>query len=90
MHLDNAQTIINFMAAMKTEINYTVNYGRGLIGVICRLSKFHKNKPFKDMTREDVIAFLESVEWAYVNSVTVLDKVLIEYYLYGCIFMQEM
>lgn len=58
---DNAQTILNWMDAMHTEIDYTVNYGRGIIMVICRLSKFHKNKSFKDMTRDDIIGFLDSL-----------------------------
>jgi hypothetical protein len=59
---NNAQTILHFMDAMKTEINYAPNYGRGLITVVCRLSKFHDNKPFKELTREDVVAFLNSLQ----------------------------
>jgi hypothetical protein len=44
---------INYATAIMTEINPAINYGRSTFGMICRLSKFHKNKPFRDTTRED-------------------------------------
>ena len=53
--------LINYATAMMTEINPAINYGRSTFGMICRLSKFHKNKSFRDMTREDAIAFLDSL-----------------------------
>jgi integrase/recombinase XerD len=60
---DNAQTIVDYDTAMKAEASsYSPNYRRSIIAAICRLSKFHKNKPFKDMTRNDMIAFLDSLE----------------------------
>lgn len=52
---------INYATAIMIEINPAINYGRSTFGMICRLSKFHKNKPFRDMTREDAVAFLDSL-----------------------------
>ena len=46
---------------MKTETNYTNHYGNDTIGVLCRFSKFHSNKPFKEVTRNDIINFLDSL-----------------------------
>jgi hypothetical protein len=52
---------INYATAIMTEINPPINYGRSTFGMICRLSEFHKNKPFRDTTREDAVAFLDSL-----------------------------
>jgi hypothetical protein len=41
---------INYATAIMIEINPAINYGRSTFGMICRLSKFHKNKPFRDKT----------------------------------------
>jgi hypothetical protein len=57
----NAFTIIDYITAMKIETNYTIHYGNDTIGVLCRFSKYHKNKPFKDITRNDIIEFLDSI-----------------------------
>lgn len=57
----NAFTIINYITAMKTETNYSDHYGQDTVGISCRFSKHHKNKPFKEITRNDIIDFLESL-----------------------------
>jgi integrase len=57
---DNAQIIINYINVVKTEINYTINYGTDTIGILCRISRFHKNKPFREITHDDIIEFLDS------------------------------
>jgi hypothetical protein len=44
---------------MKSEVNPSDHYRRDAIVILYRLSKFHNNKPFKDSTRADVIAFLD-------------------------------
>ena len=58
---DNAQVIINYVTVVKTEVNYSINYGTDTIGILCRFSRFHKNKPFKEITRDDIIEFLDSL-----------------------------
>jgi integrase/recombinase XerD len=46
---------------MKNEVNLSDNYRRDQIEFLSRLSKYNNNnKPFKDLTRVDVIAFLDS------------------------------
>jgi integrase len=57
----NASTIVDYITLMKTEVNYSIHYGRDTIGILCRFSKYIKNKPFKDITRNDIIKFLDSL-----------------------------
>jgi integrase len=59
---DNALTIARFIIANKNEINLSDTYRRSLISNLSNLSKFFDNqaKPFSEMTREDVQAFLNS------------------------------
>jgi hypothetical protein len=57
----NAFTIIDYIAVMKTEMNYTNHYGNDTIGALCRFSKYHNNKPLKEISRGDIINFLDSL-----------------------------
>jgi integrase len=57
---DNAATIVDYIAAMKNEVNLADNYRRGVIEILSRLSKYNDNKPFKDSTRNNIIAFLDT------------------------------
>ena len=45
---------------MKNEVNLADNYRRGVIEILSRLSKYNDNKSFKDSTRSNIIAFLET------------------------------
>jgi integrase len=56
----NAATIIDYIAAMKTEINLSDNYRKDLLQLLYRFSKYCDNRPFKDSTRTDVIDFLDT------------------------------
>jgi integrase/recombinase XerD len=58
----NAATIVKYIAAMKSEVNLSDNYRRDVIVVLSKFSKYEGNrdKPFKDLTRTDVLAFLDS------------------------------
>jgi integrase/recombinase XerD len=58
---NNAAVIVDYIAAMKVEINPSDNYRRNSIELMCRFSKFNNNKPFKDLTRTDVIRFLDTI-----------------------------
>jgi hypothetical protein len=57
---DNASVIADYILAMKTETNMSDDYRRDNIVVLTRFSKSINNKPFKDVKREDIVAFLES------------------------------
>lgn len=52
---------IEYIAAVKNEVNLSDNYRKDLIESLARFSKYNNNKPFKDITRSNVIAFLESL-----------------------------
>jgi integrase len=56
----NATTVIEYIAAMKSEVNLSDNYRKDLIELLCKFSRYCDNKTFKDLTRANVIAFLES------------------------------
>jgi integrase len=56
----NAATIIDYIAAMKIEINLSDNYRKDLLQLLYRFSKYCDNRPFKDSTRTDVIDFLDT------------------------------
>jgi len=57
---ENALIISEYVMAMKTEINSSDNYRRDNIRILCTFSKYNKNKPFKAVTRNDIISFLDS------------------------------
>ena|SRR6187200_717768 len=50
---ENAMTIVNYIHAMRTEINLSDNYRRLNIFLLSSISKFHNsnNKSFKQMSR---------------------------------------
>lgn len=52
---DNATTIIEYIATMKSEVNLSDHYRRDLIVVLCKFSKHNDNKPFKNLTRTDIL-----------------------------------
>jgi integrase len=54
----NILSIVNYIYALKTEINLALNYRRDLIRFLPRFSGYVK-KNFKDVTRDDIISFLE-------------------------------
>ncbi len=59
---NNALSIVDFILSLKTEINLSNNHTRNNIMVLTLLSRFHNDlKSFKEMTREDEIAFLDGV-----------------------------
>lgn len=56
----NALTIAEYIIAMQTEINPADNYRANNIVTLTKLSKLHNHKPFIEMSRDDVVAFLDS------------------------------
>jgi hypothetical protein len=57
---ENALTIVNYILAMKTEINPSDNYRKNNISILYTFLKYSRNKSFKAITSEDIISFLES------------------------------
>jgi hypothetical protein len=58
---NNALTIAKYIVSMKTETSLSDNYRRLIISSLKLLSEFLCNKLFSDMTRDDVISFLDSL-----------------------------
>jgi integrase len=59
---ENAMTIVNYIQAMRTEINLSDNYRKLNVFLLSDLFKFHNdnNKLFKHMSRDDILSFLDS------------------------------
>ena len=61
---ENAMTIVNYIQAMRTEINLSDNYRKLNIFLLSDLSRFHNdnnNKLFKQMSRDDILSYLDSL-----------------------------
>jgi hypothetical protein len=58
--VQNALSIADYILALKTEVNLSDHYRRDLIYLLTTLSKYYDNKSYKDITRNDIIKFLES------------------------------
>jgi hypothetical protein len=61
---ENALTICDYISSLKSDINPSDDYRKDTIILLCTLSIFFhsKSKPklFKDLTREDILSFLDS------------------------------
>ena len=58
---ENAVTIIEFIKYQKTEINPSDAYKNLVIRSLIILIKYFKNKKFKQLTRADIISYLDSL-----------------------------
>jgi hypothetical protein len=57
----NVLTICDYISSMRSEINASNNYRKDIMVLLCNLSIFFKNaKLFKEITREDLLLFLDS------------------------------
>ena len=57
---NNVKVIVDYILTMKSEVNLSDHYRRDLIEVLSKFSKHSNNRPFKDLTRNDVVAFLDT------------------------------
>jgi hypothetical protein len=64
---DNASTIVKYIDIMKVETNLADHYRKDLIEVLCRFSKYNDNKPYRDLTRDNIITFLETFRKQKLN-----------------------
>lgn len=58
---ENAVAVCDYIISMKTEINLSDNYRKIIIEVLAKLSRFHNQKPLKDITRDDILLFLDNL-----------------------------
>lgn len=56
---ENCNIIISYIIAMQTEVNPRLRYKLETILKLKQLAEFHHPKSFEDMTRDDIIAFLD-------------------------------
>jgi integrase/recombinase XerD len=57
---NNGQTIMDYINSVRNEISTSDSYERNNIKTLANLSKFHSNKKFKRMVKQDILAFLNS------------------------------
>ena len=58
---DNAAIIVKYIEVVKTEVNPADSYRRNIILLLCRFSNYHENKAFKEISRDDIVKFLDSL-----------------------------
>jgi hypothetical protein len=54
----NAETIADFILAINIEVNLSIHHRTNQIRTLSYLSKFHKQKSFSKMTKDDVYNIL--------------------------------
>lgn len=57
---ENCKTIIDYVLAFQTEVSPSNSYRIYTIARLKQFSEFHKSKPFKEITRQDIIDYLDS------------------------------
>jgi hypothetical protein len=57
---DQAIIVVAYIKAMKLEANLSTQYRKDLILLLTKFSAYMSNKDFRDITRDDVLSFLES------------------------------
>ncbi len=72
---------LDYISSLKSEVNPSENYRRDVIILLCNFLIFFENeKSFKEITREDVLSFLDS--FRKIESVDPLHKWVGTYNLY--------
>jgi integrase len=55
----NGAIIVDYIASLKIEVNLSEHYRKNIVELLCRFSKYNNNKHFKDITRTEIITFLD-------------------------------
>ena len=82
----NAIIITDYITSMQTEMNPSDAYKKAIIVLLCKFSQINKDKAFQQMTRQDVVAFLDRLRKS--EAVDPLHKWIGTYNLYG-IYLQR-
>ena len=61
INAENATVISDYIAALKVEVSPADHYRRDNIELLIKLARNCGDHNFKDLTREDIIAFLDSI-----------------------------
>ena len=83
---ENALTICDYISSLKSEINPSDHYRKNTIILLCTFSIFFNHKPFKGITREDVLSYLDS--FRKIESVDPLHKWIGTYNTYRIYLMR--
>jgi integrase/recombinase XerD len=83
---ENALLICDYISALKSESNPSNSYRKNTIIILCKFSLFFKTKLFKQITREDILSFLDS--FRKIESVDPLHKWIGTYNLYAIQLMR--
>jgi len=57
----NAPAILQYLKSCENEINPSKSYKKIIAATLVYCSKFHSNKSFKKMTKDDIISYLNSL-----------------------------
>lgn len=60
MSIENARCVMDYIFSLKIEVNLSDNYRKDLINLLTKFSKSNDDKLFKDIKRNDIVAFLDS------------------------------
>ena len=78
---ENSLIICDYVSSLRSEVNPSDGYRRNNIILLCKISIFFRNaKLFKEITREDVLSFLDS--FRKIETVDPLHKWIGTYNLY--------
>lgn len=84
---ENTLTICNYIDSIKSEITPSDHYRKSTIILLCNLSIFFENtKPFKEITRENLLSFLDS--YRRTESADPLHKWIGTYNIYRVLLMR--
>jgi integrase len=82
----NAIIIADYITSLQTEINPSDHYKKNIIMLLCKFSQHNNDKPFEQMTRQNIIAYLDS--FRKPETVDPLHKWIGTYNLFGIYFLR--
>jgi hypothetical protein len=56
----NSAIVVDYIATLKIEVNLSGHYRKNILELLCRFSKYNESKPFRDITRTEIITFLDT------------------------------
>ena len=56
----NGAIIVDYISALKIEVNLSDHYRKNMLELLCKFSKHNNNKHYKDISRTEIITFLDT------------------------------
>ena len=78
---ENAMAICDYITSLRSEVNPSDGHRRNIVTLLCKFSIFFNDRSLRDITREDIISFLDS--FRKIEAVDPLHKWIGTYNLYG-------